>query len=229
MKKREFLMFNRNLLQVDDQRRSSLLPGRWRVGRFVHPLLLALLFLSPCSVGSAPQAGQQSGEAITLAALPTGIGRGYPMVQIDKAVQANAGLQEGEDAPNFQLLLDDGRRLGLQALRGQPVLINFWATWCSPCRLEMPEIVKVATTHPDLVVLAVNVQERPEQIQPFAEEFQMTLPVVRDTDGALRNLYEVRGMPTSVFIDREGKIFTIWTGILTGKLLQDLLTEMGKA
>jgi hypothetical protein len=66
-----------------------------------------------------------------------------------------------------------------------------------------------------------------EQIQPFAEEFQMTLPVVRDTDGVLRNLYEVRGMPTSVFIDREGKISTIWTGVLTSKLLQEMLAEMG--
>lgn len=220
-------MLTRNLLQVNHQSWSSLLPGRWRAGHFVHPLLVAVLLLSACAVQPAPQAGQQDGEAIALAALPAGIGRGYPTVQIDDAAQPNAGLQEGEDAPNFQIRLDDGRHLSLQALRGQPVLINFWATWCGPCRLEMPEIVKVATTNPDLVVLAVNVQETPEQIQPFAEDFQMMLPVVRDTDGALRNLYEVRGMPTSVFIDREGKIFTIWTGILTSKLLQDLLTALG--
>jgi len=66
-----------------------------------------------------------------------------------------------------------------------------------------------------------------EQIQPFAEEFQMTLPVVRDTDGALRNLYEVRGMPTSVFIDRDGKIFTIWAGMLTVDLLQEIVADLG--
>lgn len=123
-------------------------------------------------------------------------------------------------------MLKDGRHLRLQELRGQPVLLNFWATWCGPCRLDTPEIVRVAATNTDLVVLVINVQETIEQIQPFAEEFQMTLPVVRDTDGKLCNLYEVRGMPTSVFIDPEGKIFTIWTGTLTSKVLQDLLAEM---
>ena len=163
---------------------------------------------------------------ITLAALPDGVGRGFPIAQIDETVQADAGLQEGQMAPNFHLVLEDGRHLSLQSLRGQPVLLNFWATWCGPCRLEMPEIVSVATANAELVVLAINVQETIDQIQPFAEEFQMTLLVVRDTDGALRNRYEVRGMPTSVFVDREGKISTIWTGILTGKVLEDLLSEV---
>ena len=74
----------------------------------------------------------------------------------------------------------------------------------------MPKIGNVAETNADLIVLAINVPESMEQIQPFAEEFQMMLPIVRDTDGALRNLYEVRGIPTSVFIDRSGKIFTLW-------------------
>jgi thiol-disulfide isomerase/thioredoxin len=201
--------------------------GRRLSDRFILITLVALLLVSTaCSVGPAQSAASTTGEAITLDALPAGVGRGFPVAQLDHSAQVGS-LEEGEMSPNFQLLLDDGRHLRLQDLRGQPVLLNFWATWCGPCRLEMPEIVRVATTNPDLVVLAINVQESMEQLQPFAEEFQMTLPVVRDTDGELRNLYEVRGMPTSVFIDREGKIFTIWTGILTSKLLEDLLAEMG--
>lgn len=201
--------------------------GRRLSGCFILATLVALLlFAGACSAGLAPSAAPTAGDAITLDALPAGVGRGYPAAQLDHSAQEGR-LEAGGIPPNFQLRLDDGRHLSLQDLRGQPVLLNFWATWCGPCRLEMPEIVRVAATTPDLVVLAINVQESMEQIQPFAEEFQMTLPVVRDTDGALRNLYEVRGMPTTVFIDREGKIFTIWTGILTNKVLQELLAEMG--
>jgi len=196
-----------------------------------HPILVALMVLTmllgACSTESTPSTALAGGEAITLDTLPAGVGRGFSTAQIDSTDQQDTGLQEGQAAPNFRLMLDDGRHLSLHDLRGQPVLINFWATWCGPCRLEMPEIVSVATNNADLVVLAINVQESMEQIQPFAEEFQMTLPVVRDTDGALRNLYEVRGMPTSVFIDRDGKIFTIWAGMLTVDLLQEIVADLG--
>jgi peroxiredoxin len=72
----------------------------------------------------------------------------------------------------------------------------------------------------------VNVQEELAQLEPFTEDFQMTMPVVRDTDGALRDLYAVLGMPTSVFIDRDGKIATIWTGILTSAALQEFIAEV---
>jgi thiol-disulfide isomerase/thioredoxin len=106
------------------------------------------------------------------------------------------------------------------------VLINFWATWCGPCRLEMPELVTTANNHAELIVLAVNVQEELPQIQAFAEDFAMTMPIVRDTDGALRQKYGVRGMPTSIFIDKEGKIAAVWSGLLTKKVLNKFLTEI---
>lgn len=213
--------------RFDQQNQPTRQPDQRVSNSFTLATLLALLMLlSACSAGAPPGAASVAGDAITLADLPAGVGRGFPTAQLDQSAQTGS-LTEGQTPPNFQLLLDDGRRLSLQDLRGQPVLLNFWATWCGPCRLEMPEVVRAAATSPDLVVLAINVQESLEQIQPFAEEFQMMLPVVRDTDGDLRNLYEVRGMPTSVFIDREGKIFTIWPGILTADLLQEILGDMG--
>lgn len=214
--------------RFSQQNQSPCRTGRQGSGSFILATLVALLLLlGACSAGPTSGAAPDGGDTLTLDALPAGVGRGFSSAQIDRTDQQNIGLQEGQAAPNFHLILDDGRYLSLHDLRGQPVLLNFWATWCGPCRLEMPEIVNVAATNPDLVVLAINVQESMEQIQPFAEEFQMTLPVVRDTDGELRNLYEVRGMPTTVFIDRQGRIFTIWTGMLTNKLLQEIIEDVG--
>jgi len=221
-------MIIRNSTLLDSRRHSTRRTGRQRAGGFIAvPLLVLIFLLSACATESTPSPALAEEPLITLAALPVGVGRGFPTVEINRTETNNVGLQKGNVAPNFRLVLDDGRHLSLHDLRGQPVLINFWATWCGPCRLEMPEIVSVATNNADLVVLAINVQESREQIQPFAEEFQMTLPVVRDTDGALRNLYEVRGMPTSVFIDRDGKIFTIWAGMLTVDLLQEIVADLG--
>jgi peroxiredoxin len=90
----------------------------------------------------------------------------------------------------------------------------------------MPEIVAAANHDPELVVLAINVQEELAQLEPFAEDFQMAMPVVRDTDATLRQLYAVSGMPTSVFIDRNGQIATIWTGVLTAKTLEEQLAAI---
>lgn len=193
--------------------------------RFLSCLSVTILLLSACSAAK-PGQSVSSPASIGLQDLPEGIGRGFATATL--ADRGNTGnLRKGATPPNFYLTLEDGRSLSLQSLRGQPVLINFWASWCGPCRLEMPDIIRHANDNPDLVVLAVNVEEPLEAIQPFAEEFQMSLPVVRDSDGALRDLYEVHGLPTSVFIDRRGRIFTIWPGPLTADLLQEILRDMG--
>lgn len=184
-------------------------------------LLCAGVLLSACG-----NSGPARTELITLDALPLGIGRGFPLVALNRIDNTTSGLQRGDQAPNFALVLDDGQYLELADLTGRPVLINFWATWCGPCRLEMPEIVAAANQNEELVVLAVNVQEELPQLTAFTEDFQMSMPVVRDAEGDLRDLYGVRGMPTSVFIDREGKIATVWTGILTRDALQELLAAI---
>jgi thiol-disulfide isomerase/thioredoxin len=197
------------------------------MAQILMALILLTMLLGACSARSTPSTASADGDTITLAALPAGVGRGFPTAKIDRLDNRGADLDEGQAPPNFRLVLDDGRHLNLHDLHGRPILINFWATWCGPCRLEMPEIVAVTQANPDLIVLAVNVQETMEQIRPFAEEFQMQLPVIRDPDGELRTLYAVRGMPTSIFIDRDGKIFTIWAGMLTVDLLQKIVADLG--
>ena len=224
----ELLMRNRNIRRFKQLTDSTQLTERRLSSRVSLTALVALMMLlSACSAQPTHSAALDMEDAVTLAALPAGIGRGFPTAQIDSTANSSAGLQEGKEPPHFRLILEDGRHINLEDLRGRPILINFWATWCGPCRLEMPDIVAVARANPDLIVLAVNVQETMEQIRPFAEEFQMYLTIVRDTDGELRTLYAVRGMPTSVFIDRQGKIFTIWTGMLTADLIQEIVADIG--
>jgi thiol-disulfide isomerase/thioredoxin len=148
------------------------------------------------------------------------------VAQVDAEPAPGGLLKPGEVAPDFSLVLDDGRYLQLSDLKGHPVVLNFWATWCGPCRLEMPELVKTANADENLTVLAVNVQEARSPVEDFAAEFQMNIPVVLDKDGKVRNLFRVPGLPTTYFIDSTGKIASVVVGPLTPQILADRLAEI---
>jgi len=201
----------------------------WRIHsprpRRLPALLLAglvLLLLAACGgAASTPQAAQP----IPLADLPAGLGRGYPAAGVEEAAPAGGLLKAGEPAPNFSLVLEDGRFLRLSDLQGKPVVINFWATWCGPCRMEMPELVKAAQTT-DAVILAVDVQEARAPVEQFAAEFAMEFPVVMDTEGKLRQLYRVPGLPTTFFVGADGAITSLVIGPLTPQVLADRLAEL---
>jgi thiol-disulfide isomerase/thioredoxin len=158
--------------------------------------------------------------------LPAGLGRGYPVLTFDGIETGQSGLRPGQPPPNFRMMLDDGSSLTLADLQGSPVLINFWATWCGPCRLEMPDIVRHYNEDEDLIVLAVNVQEELEPIEAFAADFQMNMPIVRDREGDLRRIYELQGMPTSIFLDRAGNITAVWPGVLTPSQIREFLDDI---
>jgi thiol-disulfide isomerase/thioredoxin len=164
--------------------------------------------------------------SVSLDTFPTGLGRGYPLGTLEGADNSTTGINAGDVAPNFRLQLSDEQGLYLSDLQGRPVLLNFWATWCGPCRLEMPEIVSYAENNSDLLVIAINVQEQPEPIAAFANDFNMILPIVRDADAEIRDLYQVRGMPTSVFIDRQGKVSTYWEGVMSPSKLEEHLAAI---
>ena len=122
--------------------------------------------------------------------------------------------REGYLAPDWALESLDGEHLTLSGLRGQVVVLNFWATWCPPCRSEMPAIEQVYRTHRDqgLTVIAVNVQEAQEQTQAFVEEMGLTFPVLADRDGSVSTRYRVTSLPTTFIIDRAGVIREVAVG-----------------
>jgi len=146
---------------------------------------------------------------------PAGLGAGFPVADRVEGGDTAAG----DAAPNFAFFLAYGRSAGLASLQGRPVVINFWATWCGPCRAEMPELVALHNDNPAVVVLEVNVREKLDAVEAFAAEFGMNMPVILDAEGAIGRAYGVRNMPTTVFVDVDGTIDARWAGLLTGEQL----------
>ena len=119
-------------------------------------------------------------------------------------------------APDFELTTADGQVIRLSDLRGKVVLLNFWATWCPPCKAEMPDLealhVKYGAEH-DFLVLGVNDRENAVDVVAFARRERVSFPLVIDRDGrVIEKLFKVRYLPTSLLIDRDGNIRDTWNG-----------------
>jgi cytochrome c biogenesis protein CcmG, thiol:disulfide interchange protein DsbE len=110
------------------------------------------------------------------------------------------------NADDFRLPTLDGKTLALSELRGQWVLINFWATWCSPCRQEMPYLQQLADRHADrLTVLGINMRESATEIRPFVDELSLHFPILLQPHDSILLTYDVRGLPVSVVIAPNGE------------------------
>lgn len=133
-------------------------------------------------------------------------------------LQAQTGSvpKEGFTAPDFTLGLLDGGEITLSELKGKVVLVNFWTSWCPPCRKEMPAIESVYRSYKDigLVVIGLNLtaQDSKEEAAAFAQEVGVTFPIALDLDNSVGNLYRVTALPTSFFIDRKGVIRSVIVG-----------------
>ena len=124
------------------------------------------------------------------------------------------GTQVGDLAPDFQLNNLEGKPVSLGDLRGKPVILNFWATWCRPCVSEMPFIQRVyeEQSAEGLVLLAINIGGTSSQIKEFLQSHNLSLPVLLDTKQDVARRYNIQYVPTTFFIDKEGIIQTVKIG-----------------
>ena len=136
-------------------------------------------------------------------------------------------LEVGDTARNFYLQDLDGNTVSLEDFRGKPVLINFWATWCAPCRLEMPALQAAQDAHQEdgLVVLAVNDMETPDEVSAFVEELGLSLTTLLDQDGIVSGLYNVFNFPTTYFVNGDGVITAVHRGLLAEEQIEEYLSS----
>lgn len=136
----------------------------------------------------------------------------------------------GYPAPDFTLATLDGDEISLSDLEGKPVLVNFWATWCPPCRSEMPDLQDFHATYGDQVaLLGVNWAEEPEEVRVFLNRYDITYPNVLDRKGRAFVQYRLMGLPTTLFIDETGLVRGLWYGPLKTDQIADRFAEISES
>lgn len=156
------------------------------------------------------------------------LGLGWIFLSVDKNNASHSGTiaapQTGFLAPDFSLQTTDGATIRLSDLRGQAALINLWTTWCPPCRAEMPAIEKIYNEYKDqgFIVLAINMtyQDKISDIPPFAQKYNLTFPILLDETAVIGSAYQLRSLPSSFFITREGVINEV---VIGGPMAEALL------
>ena len=136
---------------------------------------------------------------------------------------SQASAQKAQ-APGFTLKTPDGTSHSVQPGDGRIYVINFWATWCPPCRSEMPEMDAFAAKYKDKITFyGVDLQEDGSKVKAFLKENGYTLPVLLDQDGKAGDLYHVRAIPTTVVLDEKGNVLTRHEGMITARQLEEVL------
>jgi peroxiredoxin len=134
------------------------------------------------------------------------------------ALASASSVGPGAPAPAFQLPAASGNPVGLADLKGQVVLINFWASWCGPCRQEMPVLEQMYRKYKTagFTLLGVNVEPKSTDAVGFLKSTPVSFPILFDTQSKVSTLYEVSGMPSTVIVDRKGKVRYIHHGYKPG-------------
>ena len=135
----------------------------------------------------------------------------------------NIGTNIGDKAPDFVLNKMNGDKMALSSLKGQKVFLNFWASWCPPCKAEMPDIQKLYQEDNNIAILAVNLQEENKKVINFMFSNNYTFPVVMDKTGQVARDYLVRGIPTTYILDENGIIMNKASGALNYEQMLDML------
>jgi cytochrome c biogenesis protein CcmG/thiol:disulfide interchange protein DsbE len=135
----------------------------------------------------------------------------------------------GMPATAFELKSIEGKSIGLASFRGQPLLINFFASWCDPCREEMPLINELATkaAKQNYGVLAIAVEDSRAAVMQYAQEAKLVFPIVLDLNSTVKRAYRIFGPPATFFIDRQGTIRDLVIGPITFERAREGLKKAG--
>ncbi len=156
-----------------------------------------------------------------------------PVTQASGPITLTEAPIVGHPAPDFSLQTAVGQTITLSEIvdksgvSGQPVILNFWASWCGPCRVEMPNLQQASVTYNGRVAfIGINQGENLSTITDFGNEYNVTYPLLIDPDDRVNRLYEVNSLPTTVFIDQNGIVREVVIGILSEAVLQDRVESM---
>jgi cytochrome c biogenesis protein CcmG/thiol:disulfide interchange protein DsbE len=175
-------------------------------------LFAAVLILGSLFIGATRVRPQQTTAAPTI---------------VSDEVMAPAPLAN-HPAPDFTLSSLAGTKVALSDLKGQVLLINVWATWCPPCRVEMPNIQAAYEQYHEqgFTVVAVNMQEDPSTVAAFMRDHQLTFPALLDLDGQVSRSYQALSLPSSFFVDRRGVIRAVYHGPMPRSVIAGTVEQL---
>jgi peroxiredoxin len=151
------------------------------------------------------------------------------VAQIGPQESAQRSDLEGKPAPDFTLTDMAGKPVKLSSLRGKVVLLDFWATWCGPCRIEMPRVQKLHRDYraKGLAVYGVNVGETATKVRPYLTKNGYTFPMLLDREKTVMEKYGVSGIPTLVIVDRKGMVHSYFVGVREDSVLRNAIASLG--
>jgi len=150
-----------------------------------------------------------------------------PGAALDGGDELTEAPVAGYLAPQFVLNSTVGDKVSLSDYRGQPVVLNFWATWCPPCRAEMPEFQEASVKYNgQAVVLGIDQGEPPSIVSDFGNSLGISYPLLIDQDNSVNRSYGISALPTTVFIDSQGVVREVFTGIVSKAVLEDRIERL---
>lgn len=146
-------------------------------------------------------------------------------------VAANEGLNKGDTAPGFELTNLDGDKVRLSELKGKKIILNFWATWCPPCKAEMPHMQNYYEDFAEddnVEILAVNLTsgDSEKSVKKFVKDYGLTFQVPMDVTGEIGEKYQAITIPTSYMIDTKGRIQNKIIGPMDEKMIKDFVSQL---
>jgi cytochrome c biogenesis protein CcmG, thiol:disulfide interchange protein DsbE len=141
--------------------------------------------------------------------------------------QAETGVSVGKEMPTFNANTLNGENVQIGGGTGMSYVLNFWATWCPPCKAELPELDEFANAHTeDVQLYAINIEESENTIMDFLQNNGYSLPVLLDADGSISQEFRVRAVPTTIIVDSQGVIRYRKTGGVTKEELEKVLSNL---